>query len=591
VRLVNPAGGSLVAAARTGPRIPDRPAPQTWDQAITVRGGPRGEVAELVDLLGAAAALDEAGDALRRAGAAASRMVAMVETSADRSPWTAARASSACAGLLSPATGVPAGIRDTAETAGAVRTAVRGYAAAESAAERLLRALQVTAGHAVGSTGPAGWITLTFVGVAGVLGLGQRALVLRLLKRLPGAGGQALRALDAGMDRLDGPVALLGWLLVGDGPMPRVDLRDARTIEALMPGVGGFLQGALPGPGRPDRTVLGDVTGEVPIADSTATALLVWLHGFRVLAGVEPSRVMVGRSLVPPPSAAQEAPRTAADLVGGIGRTYPPHPGGPGAAPPGTVEIKELQRPDGTRTWVVTVPGTQEWGALQRANPFDAASNLALMAGEPDDVTAAVRSAMEAAGIPPGEPVVITGHSQGGIAAARIAADPALADRFDVQAIVTVGSPVGHIELPPHVVAVHLENGYDGVPALDASPNPDTPTRTTARVDHTSVPDPAVRAAMLSPLASHEVEAYERAAVELDRLGDPRWEAAIAPVEDLIAGTTTVGTTWYTAVRIPPGAGQVPGPTPGQVPGPTPWRGPGVTPPTLLGTRLGTVSR
>lgn len=597
----NPTAPLLVPTV-PGPQIPDRPAPRTWAQAITVRGGPRGETAELVELLGAAAALDEAGDALHRAAAAASRVLATVETSADRSPWTAVRASSACSGLLSSATGLPAGARDVAGTGAAVRAAVRGYAAAEGAAERLVRALRITSGYAVGSLGPGGWLTLTGAGVVGTLAVGRRALVLRVLRRLPTATGLALRALDAGLDRLDGPLALAGWLVVGDGPVPRVDLRDARTIEALMPWVGGFLQGALPGPGRPDRAVLGELTGEVPIAESTARALDFWLQGLRVLAGVEPSRVVVGHSLVQPPPAAQAPPRTTSDLVGGIGRTYPPHPGGPGAAPPGTVEIKELQRPDGTHTWVVTVPGTQEWGGLQQTNPFDLASNVALMAGQVDDITTAVERAMELAGIPPGDPVVIAGHSQGGIAAARIAADPALADRFDVQAVVTVGSPVGHIELPPGVVGIHLENGRDGVHALDAAPNPDTPTRTTVSVDHTTAPGPAARAAALSPLVSHEVQAYERATAELEELGDPRWEAAIAPVEELVAGTTTVGTTWYTATRVPADAAAAPGsastPAPGPAVRPAPaWPPPGLEPawprprwrPGLPGSRLLTV--
>ncbi|MBC7292111.1 MAG: hypothetical protein H5T83_12360 [Actinotalea sp.] len=326
---------------------------------------------------------------------------------------------------------------------------------------------------------------------------------------------------------------------------------DTRHLEQLLPFVGGVVQGALPGGPFVSTVLLGDLTGRTPVAVGTAAEAGLWLGAAHRSVGIRPGQVIVGRSLVLPPPAAHAPPRGVADLVEGIGRTYPPQPGGPGSAPAGTVEVKQLERPDGTRTWVVTIPGTQEWDPRQVRNPFDVVSNLHLMARRADDVTAAVERAMQLAGIPPGEPVVLAGHSQGGIAAAALAADPDLRGRFDIRAVVTAGSPVAHLAVPPDVATVHLEHRQDPVHALDARPNPDAPHRTTAQVDLRAAPDAALRAAAASPVAAHDVEVYARTAAALEEAGDPGWTAATAELEDLLAGAATVSTAWFTATRVP----------------------------------------
>src|SRR5665647_2072713 len=49
---------------------------------------------------------------------------------------------------------------------------------------------------------------------------------------------------------------------------------------------------------------------------------------------------------------------------------------------PGTIRVEELDHLDGTRTWVVEIPGTQDTG-IRGTNPMDMATNLRLMAGLP----------------------------------------------------------------------------------------------------------------------------------------------------------------------------------------------------------------
>ena len=57
----------------------------------------------------------------------------------------------------------------------------------------------------------------------------------------------------------------------------------------------------------------------------------------------------------------------------------------------------------------------------------------------------AIKEAMNAAGIAPGEAVEFAGHSQGGIMAAQLAADPGVRARYNVVSVVTAGSPTATI--------------------------------------------------------------------------------------------------------------------------------------------------
>ena len=94
------------------------------------------------------------------------------------------------------------------------------------------------------------------------------------------------------------------------------------------------------------------------------------------------------------------------------------------------------------------------------------------MAGLPDDMSTAVIAAMRQAGVPPDEPVVLAGHSQGGMVAMKVAA--ATVGLFDVRAVVTAGSPDIPAKIPAGVAALHVRHGEDVVPQTDGQP--DRPT-------------------------------------------------------------------------------------------------------------------
>ncbi len=135
--------------------------------------------------------------------------------------------------------------------------------------------------------------------------------------------------------------------------------------------------------------------------------------------------------------------------------------------------------------YVVQIPGTQVWDPHRGDNPVDVTTNVHLMsqAGQ-TQMAAAVIRAMEAAGIPPDAPIMLTGHSQGGITAAALATDADFQDRYPgLQSVVTAGSPVGTFDVPDDVQVLSLEHAQDVVPMLDGQANPDQPNWTTVSQD------------------------------------------------------------------------------------------------------------
>lgn len=139
----------------------------------------------------------------------------------------------------------------------------------------------------------------------------------------------------------------------------------------------------------------------------------------------------------------------------------------------GTIAVQRYERPDGSNAWLVTIPGTDgQWDS-----PFGWEQNIELMSDDPErrrraDSARMVVEAMEQAGIRPDEPVAMIGHSQGGIVAAAIASDES--ERFNIQHIVTAGSPVANHPIPEHTWVTSIEIEDELVAALDGAENPAT---------------------------------------------------------------------------------------------------------------------
>ena len=170
----------------------------------------------------------------------------------------------------------------------------------------------------------------------------------------------------------------------------------------------------------------------------------------------------------------------------------------------GRVRVLETARPGGGSAWVVVVPGTQEWAPRAGPNPFDLTTDVRAMAGEPTVAAAGVLAALETARARSGrsshaDPVLLVGHSQGGILAAALASDPGFRARHHVTHVVTSGSPVALFPLPASVRVLSVEHTDDPVPRLDLTPNPASSSWVTVRAPRGPAP---------VDVASHRLEGY-----------------------------------------------------------------------------------
>lgn len=175
---------------------------------------------------------------------------------------------------------------------------------------------------------------------------------------------------------------------------------------------------------------------------------------------------------------------SVADLVAANGTTD-----GMGGADSTAIDIKLVRAPDGSEHWVVSLPSTQEWldtvgtGAMNDRN-----TNVALMLMDnpvlKSQYERAVMRAMEEAGMAPGDPVVFTGFSQGGIMAANLASDPNLP--YKPIGVVTNGSPIDTFDVPRDVPVISFQHASDPVAKLDLNDNGSTPPN----VHRVVLPDP-----------------------------------------------------------------------------------------------------
>ena len=207
--------------------------------------------------------------------------------------------------------------------------------------------------------------------------------------------------------------------------------------------------------------LLGGVLGGLPLGGVGSTAALL-----AALYGSDGHPVVVPTALTVADSGQQ--PRSVHDLIEHLGQVSalsdPAHP-----EQDGTIEIQTLTARDGSVRHIVYLPGTDDMTTLpwtQDGDVRDMATNLRLVAGEDNSYEAGIVEAMHRAGIRPGEPVLLAGHSQGGMEAAALMHDQP--DGLDLTNAVTAGSPTAQVTGFPHGSHVlSLEHDGDVVPLLD----------------------------------------------------------------------------------------------------------------------------
>jgi len=129
------------------------------------------------------------------------------------------------------------------------------------------------------------------------------------------------------------------------------------------------------------------------------------------------------------------------------------------------IRIERYVDTSGAVSTEVYLAGTHDWGIATSEHPFDMHSNIALLAGLPAASLASVTVALRRAGVMPGEKVTFTGHSQGGVIAARLAES----GTYRTQGLLVVGAPLGTITIQGSYPALALRHTDDIVPLLGGS--------------------------------------------------------------------------------------------------------------------------
>ncbi|WP_293695090.1 hypothetical protein [uncultured Agrococcus sp.] len=144
------------------------------------------------------------------------------------------------------------------------------------------------------------------------------------------------------------------------------------------------------------------------------------------------------------------------------------------------VTVTEVVGPDGDARYVVNIPSTQVWVPGGDALNDITSGVAGKMGDERTQLEQAVIDAMERAGVAPGDSVILSGWSLGGITAGNLAADPDFASTYDVDGVVAAGSALDDTSIPPHIPVLQFEhaNGDGGIlnDPIPAITDPDNPS-------------------------------------------------------------------------------------------------------------------
>jgi hypothetical protein len=283
-------------------------------------------------------------------------------------------------------------------------------------------------------------------GVAGGLWAGAGQVIDTVGEGLGWLGGRASEATanlaDAGGDVVGGlaDAGGLGWEFLTTGEPP--------SVTELIAGGTGLLAAGI----------------NAGVSVSTVGLLHPHLLDDGSPVAGDPQAVGVGESPAQNGYRNTPVPSSLAQIMGGVTAAY--EDGGYAGTPDAAVRITAVDKGNGP-AYIVTIPGTSEWNLRSGSNPMDTVGNLASASGTLSTASQAVTMAMRQAGIPDGAPVMLVGHSQGGMTAANLAADPGFRGQFNVTNVMTYGSPIDSTRIPGNVDTLALQHPFDVVPRLD----------------------------------------------------------------------------------------------------------------------------
>ncbi len=208
----------------------------------------------------------------------------------------------------------------------------------------------------------------------------------------------------------------------------------------------------------------------------------------------------------------------------------------------GTIEVQTLHAPDGSVRYVVYLPGTDDLTTTplsQDSDVRDLATDLHLMAGHDTTYAEGIQQAMTRAGIGPHDPVLLAGHSQGGMEAAAMLSH---GTRFHITHVVTAGAPIAQVHgYPPGSHVLSFENRGDVVPLLDGQDNPDSRQQVTVQFDDHET----------SVAGNHTLHHYVRGAAAADASADPSIREQVRSLHDhgFLGGRGTASSRVYQITR------------------------------------------
>lgn len=223
-------------------------------------------------------------------------------------------------------------------------------------------------------------------------------------------------------------------------------------------------------------------------------------------------------------------PRWADSAIGSVGAAMR-RVGDLERMPAADLAVERVVGVEGATRWVVELPGMRHMGVS--ADPQDLSGAIAAMALPATAYTRSVAKALDAAGVPRGAPVLLVGHSQGGIVAMDLAGDRAFnGGRVRVTHVVAAGSPISskHVAPGSATKVLSVENVNDVVTHLDAvDAAPETPQRLTYQFS----------ADGHDVVQTHDAARYAQRIEALDGSPNPLWRGFADDLAPYLRGTTS----------------------------------------------------
>ncbi|MDR1393618.1 MAG: alpha/beta fold hydrolase [Bifidobacteriaceae bacterium] len=206
------------------------------------------------------------------------------------------------------------------------------------------------------------------------------------------------------------------------------------------------------------------------------------------------------------------------------------------------IMVSKVVATGGDISWLVLIPGTSDpTGFGDGPNPANMSANLRAVAGDTNAIGSATAAALRAAGAKKGEPVVLAGHSQGGIVSAQLATDKTFNSKVNVAGVLTFGSPVSEMTPPHGQQWLSIEHVQDAIPALSGT-NQHGASHTTVARDLAVAADPALRQRAGDTMSAHSLTGYADTGRLIDQSNTASvktWRNTVAPVLDKNAQVTS----------------------------------------------------